>query len=86
MYEVHLSQIAQRFLDKLNDNIKERVEKRLKMLKDNPVPSDSKFIKRENNEKIFRIRIGDLRALYKVKEEQKVILISKIDKRNKVYD
>jgi mRNA-degrading endonuclease RelE of RelBE toxin-antitoxin system len=35
---------------------------------------------------IFRYRIGKFRALYKVKEKQKIILIAKIDKRDKVYD
>jgi len=49
------------------------------------VPSDSKFITRESNDKIFRIRIGDFRALYKIKEKDKIILVANIDKRPKVY-
>ena len=51
-----------------------------------PVPSDAKFIGREEGDKIFRYRIGDYRALYKIKEQEKVILITKIDKRPRVYD
>ena len=86
MYFVELSVRAQEFLDKLNDDIKERIEKRLKNLENNPVPSDSKFIGRDNNEMVFRYRIGKFRALYRVKEVQKIILVTKIDKRDKVYD
>ena len=86
MHFVELSVRAQEFLDKLNDDIKERIEKRLKNLENNPVPSDSKFIGRDNNEIVFRYRIGKFRALYKVKETQKIILITKIDKRDRVYD
>ena len=86
MYFVELSVRAQDFLEKLDRNVKERIEKRLKNLEDNPVPSDSKFIGRENNEMIFRYRIGKFRALYKIKESQKIILVTKIDKRDKVYD
>jgi len=86
MYSVELSLRAQEFLDKLNDDIKERIEKRLKNLENNPVPSDSKFIGRDNNEMVFRYRIGKFRTLYKVKEVQKIILVTKIDKRDKVYD
>jgi len=86
MYEVHLSQNAQKFLDKLQQDIQERITERLKNLKENPVPSDAKFIGRENNDKIFRYRIGNFRALYKLKENENTILISKIDKRDKVYD
>lgn len=49
--------------------------------------SDSKFIVRDaDNSKIFRIRIGMYRALYKVKENEKIVLITKIDKRPRVYD
>lgn len=86
MYFVELSVKAQGFLEDLDTKIKERVEKRLKHLENNPVPSDSKFIGRDNNEKVFRYRIGKFRALYKVKEKDKIILITKIDKRSRVYD
>lgn len=86
MYDIELSQNAQKFLDKLDKNTKERLEDSLRRLKDNPIPSDTKFIGRDNNEMIFRYRIGKFRALYKVKEAQKIILIAKIDKRDKVYD
>jgi len=57
----------------------------LKRLKDDPIPSDAKFIGRDNNEKIFRYRIGDYRALYKVKDVEKIILITKVDKRPRIY-
>lgn len=83
---VELSVSAQGFLDKLDKDTKERIEKRLKNLENNPVPSDAKFIGRDNNEMVFRYRIGKFRALYKFKEIQKIILITKIDKRDKVYD
>ncbi len=86
MYFVELSVRAQDFLEKLDKDAKERIEKRLKNLENNPVPSDSKFIGRENNEMIFRYRIGKFRVLYKVKEKDKIILVTKIDKRDRIYD
>jgi mRNA-degrading endonuclease RelE of RelBE toxin-antitoxin system len=51
-----------------------------------PVPSDAKFICRDNCEKVFRYRIGDYRALCELKEEAKIVLVTKIDKRPRVYD
>lgn len=87
MYEVHLSEKAAQFLHKLDNHIRERIEERLKRLRENPVPSDAKFIERdEQNDKIFRYRIGDFRALYKVKYAERIVLIAKIDKRPRVYD
>ncbi len=85
MYSVELSQISQKFLEKLDRNIKERIEIRLKKLSENPIPSDSKFIGRYKEDKIFRYRIGDYRALYKIKDKEKVIIIAKIDKRPRIY-
>ena len=85
MYSVELSQLAQRFLEKLDKHIKERLEERLRKLEDNPVPKEAKFISRVAGEKIFRYRIGNYRALYKVKDKEKIVLIAKIDKRPRVY-
>ena len=85
MYSVELSQKSQKFLYNLDKYIRERIEERLRNLGENPVPSDSKFIYRENLDKVFRYRIGDFRALYKLKDKEKIVLITKIDKRPRVY-
>ena len=87
MYEVLLSEHADHFLRKLDVHLRERIEKRLKNLAENPIPSDSKFIGRDDGgKKIFRYRIGDYRALYKLKDAEKIVLIAKIDKRPRVYE
>lgn len=85
MYFINLSQRAQKFLDKLDSHIKERIENTLKRLENNPVPSDAKFIGREGGEKVFRYRIGDYRVLYSLDETKKIILVMKIDNRSRVY-
>ena len=85
MYFVELSQKAQKFLDKCEKHINERILERLKRLGENPFPSDSKFINREGGDKIFRYRIGDYRALYKVKETEKIVLVANVDKRPRIY-
>ena len=86
MHSVELSQKAQKFLEKLDKHIRDRIEERLKKLGEEPVPSDAKFIYRDNEDKVFRYRIGDFRALYKLKDKEKIVLIAKIDKRPRVYD
>jgi mRNA interferase RelE/StbE len=85
LYTVELSRRSQKFLEKLDEQIRKRIEDRLKKLGETPVPSDAKFITRDEEEKVFRYRIGDYRALYKVKEKDKLVLIAKIDKRPKIY-
>ena len=86
MHVVELSERADKFLNKLDNNTSGRIKERLKKLAVEPVPSDAKFITREDNDKIFRYRIGDYRALYKVKEAEKIVLVAKIDKRPRIYD
>ena len=86
MFELEYSNIAKKFLKNSEKELSSRILSKLEILKLNPVPSDAKFIGREENEKVFRIRIGKCRVLYKIKETEKVILVSKIDKRERVYD
>ncbi|MEE9615042.1 MAG: type II toxin-antitoxin system RelE/ParE family toxin [Thermodesulfobacteriota bacterium] len=86
MYRVLKSQKVERFLGKLDGHIKTRIEERLKRLGKDPVPTDAKFIGRDNEgNKIFRYRAGGYRILYKVKIKEKIVLIAKIGKRPNVY-
>ncbi|MBW2969238.1 type II toxin-antitoxin system RelE/ParE family toxin [Candidatus Woesearchaeota archaeon] len=83
---MELSRKADDFFSKLDKNIKDRMKKGLKKLKFNPVPNNTKFIGRHKGDKVFRVRIGDYRTLYKIKEDKKIVLITKIDKRSRVYN
>ena len=84
--EVHLSQRSEKFLEKLDSHIRERIENRLKNLSVESVPSDAKFIGRDEfGDKIFRYRIGDFRATYKVKHGLNMVLIIEVDKRPRIY-
>lgn len=85
MYNIYLSKRVENFLEKLDKQIKSRIEKRLKNLERDPVPKDSKFLGRDKGEKLFRYRIGKYRVLYKIKEKMEMVLITKIDKRSRVY-
>jgi len=86
MYSLKLSTEAEKFLRKSDKHISLRILERLNKLKENPVPSDAVFIGREGEDKVFRYRIGDFRALYKLKDSEKVVLVTRIDKRSRVYE
>lgn len=74
----------QRFLKKLDKHISKRIMDRVdNILTNNPVPHDAKAIVGEHG--VFRIRIGDYRALYRVNYNEHKIIIFKIDKRSRVY-
>ncbi len=81
MFEITFSNKARKFLKKCEDY--KKILNKITGLKENPILHDSKKI--INEERIFRIRVGDYRILYKIVWEKKVIIIARIDKRSKIY-
>lgn len=86
MWNIEYSEKAKQFLKKQDKHIASRILGRIENLKEDAVPADSKFVGRERGEKVYRYRVGDYRVLYMVKDQQRVVLIIKIDKRGRVYD
>jgi len=86
MFGIEFSNQAKKFLRNCENELRVRIMTKLKSLKENPVPSDAKFIGRDKEGKIFRVRVGGIRIIYRDKDSEKVIIISKIDKRERVYD
>ena len=83
-FEIEYDNQPRRFLRNCDKHIIERIiEKTESTLLVNPVPHDAKTIVGEHG--VFRIRIGDFRVLYRINYEQKIIIVVKIDKRERVY-
>lgn len=78
-FEVYMLKKAKKKLDKFPDA--ERIKEKLKTLENFPNVKD--VIKIEDN--VYRIRIGDYRALFKVYEEEKIIIIVDVDVRGRIY-
>ncbi|MGD9275939.1 MAG: type II toxin-antitoxin system RelE/ParE family toxin [Candidatus Pacearchaeota archaeon] len=75
----------EKFLKRLDKNLLLRIFNCLERLKENPVPSNAKRMK-GHKEPTFRIRIGKYRILYRINYENNLIVVVKIDKRERVYD
>mgnify|MGYP001162653573 CR=1 FL=1 len=84
MLEVKFSKISEKFLKKCDDEIYERIIKKIKKLSEKPFPSDCKKIS-DKEGKLFRIRVGDYRLIYEVFYNKNALIISKINKRSKIY-
>jgi len=83
MFSLDFSNKAKKYLHKCDSVLRERIIDKIEQLKDDPVPHNAVSVSGE--EKTFRIRIGDQRVLYKVKWNEKIILVAKIDKRPRAY-
>lgn len=76
---------AKKFLSKCDDVLYKRIKNKLSSLMIIPVPSDAKRMQ-GHQEPTFRIRVGKHRIIYRVNYETGLIVVVKIDKRDKVYD
>ena len=85
MFEVKFDKKAENFLSKCESELFDRIIKKLEILKQNPVPYDSKRVLGYELP-TFRIRIGKYRVLYRVNYETKLAIVINIDKRERVYD
>ncbi|MBI2542784.1 MAG: type II toxin-antitoxin system RelE/ParE family toxin [Candidatus Aenigmarchaeota archaeon] len=72
---------ATKNLDSLPPDIKERIEKRVDKLKENPLY----FLQHYEGADYYKLRIGDYRALIDVDFRNKVVKIQVFDHRNRIY-
>ena len=83
MYRIILQKPADRFLKKLEKTEQRRVIKKLKELRENPyigVPLVA------NLSGLWRLRMGDYRVVYQIKNEELIIMVLKIGHRKNAYE
>ncbi|MBJ7900175.1 MAG: type II toxin-antitoxin system RelE/ParE family toxin [Cyanobacteria bacterium RI_101] len=83
-YRIEILRSAQKSLSKLPKDIQVRIIRKIDDLGINPYPPDAKKLKNANGN--FRIRVGDYRVIYKIKDNELVILVVKIAHRREVYE
>jgi len=84
MYRVLLRPPAQRFLRKLRDEpLTARLVAAMRELASQPRPPGSD--KLTGTEDLSRIRVGDYRIVYQIRDEELLVLVLKIGHRREVY-
>jgi mRNA interferase RelE/StbE len=63
--------------------IRERIDKRLVALKENPRPAGVKAL--QGQEGLWRIRIGGYRIVYQIDDRQRLITVTRVRLRATVY-
>jgi mRNA interferase RelE/StbE len=85
MFEVFLDKQPNKFLEKCDSQLYNRLIEKMKKLKDEPVPQDAKRIV-GRGEPVFRVRVGKYRILYRINYSENKIIIVEIDHRDRVYN
>jgi mRNA interferase RelE/StbE len=82
-YEVLLSEDAEKFLKKCDNSIKNRIINKLENLEDNPRLGKPLTA---NLAGLWSLRIGDYRAVYRIKDNELLVLVLEIGHRKNIYD
>ena len=73
-----------KFLKNQDKHIIQRIMDKIDELSNNPIPHNAIAIVGEHG--VYRIRIGDYRAIYRINYQLNNIIIVKLDKRERAYD
>ncbi len=82
MFQVKLTETAKKFLKKLPKKDTEVILKKIYSIRENPY----RFFKRLKGDKLWRLRIGDYRAIIDVIISMNKIIVVRIGNRKNVYD
>jgi len=82
-YRVEFARAAKRQFDCLPKQVQVRLKRRIESLKDNPRPHGAK--KLAGADDLYRIRDGEYRIIYTIKDKELIVLVVKIGHRREVY-
>ena len=82
MYEVKLKPQAQRFIKHQSRKVQRQLIKNIEALQEDPRPS-SKLL--DGRKKIYRVRSGNYRIVYQVKDKVLLVIVAKVDDRKNIY-
>jgi len=82
-YRVEIGPAARRTLEKLDRPIRERLVRAIGRLADEPRPPGAK--KLAGAGELWRVRAGDWRVVYSVRDERLLVLVVKVAHRREVY-
>ncbi len=83
-YKIKIDDNAKEFLASLPKKYKRQISQKIDSLKTNPIPQNS--VKLNSSPNLYRIRSGDYRIIYQIKNEQILICVLRIGHRKNVYE
>jgi mRNA interferase RelE/StbE len=82
-YTIITPKAVQKQLDALSDDVCDRIAVKILQLSENPRPDGVVKLKGTDNE--YRIRIGDYRVRYEIRDKELIILLLQCKHRKDVY-
>ena len=82
-YAVRIKQSALRTMDRLPKQDRSKVDGRIRTLADSPRPPGC--VKLAGQENLWRIRVGDYRVVYEIRDKELIVLVVSVAHRREVY-
>lgn len=82
-YTISLTRPAEKDLESLPKDVLRRVDAAILTLADDPQPHSSKKLKGE--EDLYRLRVGRYRIIYRIENDELIVLVIRIRHRREVY-
>lgn len=83
MYKVDVGPKAGKFIRKQDKPIQQQIIRKLRELEKDPRPHDCKQLQGKTD--LYRVRTGDYRIIYTIKDNQLLVLVVQIGHRRDVY-
>lgn len=83
LYRIKITSGAERDLHALPTNILKRVNARIAALAERPRPDGVKKLSGTDN--LYRIRVGDYRVIYEIRDEAVVVIVIRARHRREAY-
>lgn len=82
-YRIELSPAAVRQLRKLDNNARRRIQAAIELLADQPRPAGAKKLVGGDGE--WRVRTGDYRIVYEIRDDVLLVLVLAVGHRREIY-
>jgi mRNA interferase RelE/StbE len=82
-YAVRIKQSALRAMDRLPKPDRSKVDERIRTLSNSPRPPGC--LKLAGQENLWRIRVGDYRVVYEIRDKELIVLVVSVAHRREVY-
>ena len=80
-FVVMLHPRVDRFIDKLEHSVAQRIRRKLRLLRDEPF----QFLEHHEGADVFKLRIGAYRALIDVDSTKRIVYVRHLDHRKRIY-
>jgi mRNA interferase RelE/StbE len=82
-YRIEFAPLARRQIRRLSKETQRQILERIEELGANPRPAGVKKLTAEEN--FYRVRVGDYRIIYQIRDRELLVLIVKVGHRREIY-